>query len=226
MSEFVSLYDVIFGRTDTEENGDVALEIEAVPLVAVASAIEISVTDAYCYDRFGRMPIAKDDIKAEVLATLSDYHRVLMMNHPYDIGQYEMSIEEMVGETMWHRFGWLPGALPDFIELHKTWAEAHGDYTEITIADAKPTEINPAIDAPEEPKRNTNSVWHLANITLRLAIGDYLRGKGSVDDFVHELMSPKYTHKTSELLVYLECKGLKMDDTGFRKNLKLIFRNK
>jgi len=221
MSEFVSLCDVIFGRLDEKGDSGSAIKIEAVPLVAVVSAIESTITDAYCFDDFGRFSIAKEDMKAKALTYLSDYHNVLIQSHPYDIGQYEMQIEEMIGETMWHRFGWSLSKLPEFIKLHKAWVKANGNLTEFNL-----NQIIPPNDAPAEPKRNTNSVWQLANVTLRIAIGDYLEGKGNVDEFISELMSSEYTHKINDLWVHLECKGLDMDITVFREKLKSIFWKK
>ena len=231
MSEFLSLYDVVFGVRDTKGVGvetddgrfvsrhGIKYKVKSVDMAMAVCAIEDENCKSYCFDYFGRFGTAKAEAKEEVIASLVNYQRVLLLDNPNDVCEYEEYLSDADMTPEWHAFGWPADELPDFEACYKKWKLENNP-------SGKEPNLNPAHSG--NPRSN-NSIWRMTEGLIRMVIHQELLEKGqSIDEYVAELMSKKNSKDTMILLDTLERLApgsFDIDETTFRKQLKYILRS-
>ena len=167
MSNFVSMYDVVFGTRVIKGTEDGSLRMshdlsdkeEPVDITRVACAIEDANCKSYCFDEFGRFGIAKDETKEKAKVRLSNYHNFLLSNiDPSEAVEYEESLSDVHDTSEWHYFGWLIDELPDFEACYDTWKAKNG-------MEGKQT---PSMKQPA----GQSHIWDLMKGLLKHAIGE------------------------------------------------------
>tara|TARA_B110000908_G_C10128909_1_gene391250 strand:- start:138 stop:833 length:696 start_codon:yes stop_codon:yes gene_type:complete len=229
MSEFLSLYDVVFGVRDTKGVGvetdderflsrhGIKYKVKSVDMAMAVCAIEDENCKSYCFDYFGRFGRAKAEAKEDAIALLADYQRVLLIDNPNDVDEYEEYLSDVDMTPDWHAFGWPADELPDFEACYKKWKLKHNPSGE---------EPTLRIKRQERP-RKSNTVWGMVEGLIRMVITDHLLSESqSTDEFVAELMSKTNSTNTMKLfskLQKLAPDSFAMDEATFRKQLKNIF---
>ena len=207
MSEFVNLYDVVFGVRATNDVGaeaddgkfvsryGIKYRVKAVDIPMVVCAIQDENCKLYCFDDFGRFGIAKDETKEEAIVLLASYRHVLLFDNPNDIAEHIDYLSDADMTPDWHAFGWPADELPDFEACYEKWKlENNPSGKEPTLRQTRP-------DKP----RNNNSIWSMAEGLIRMVIHKELLAKDkSIDEYVVELMSKKNSKDTMILLDTLE----------------------
>jgi hypothetical protein len=170
MSEFLSLYDVVFGVRDTKGVGvetddgrfvsrhGIKYKVKSVDMAMAVCAIEDENCKSYCFDYFGRFGTAKAEAKEEVIASLVNYQRVLLLDNPNDVCEYEEYLSDADMTPAWHAFGWLSDEFPDFEACYENWKVKNG-----MEGKQAPANKQPAVQS---------HIWRLMNKLLRHAIGD------------------------------------------------------
>jgi hypothetical protein len=170
MSEFLSLYDVVFGVRDTKGVGvetddgrfvsrhGIKYKVKSVDMAMAVCAIEDENCKSYCFDYFGRFGTAKAEAKEEVIASLVNYQRVLLLDNPNDVCEYEEYLSDADMTPAWHAFGWPADELPDFEACYENWKVKNG-----MEGKQAPANKQPAVQS---------HIWRLMNKLLRHAIGD------------------------------------------------------
>ena len=231
MSEFVNLYDVVFGLRTTHdvvvETDDGKFEgrygskyrVKSVDIAMVVCAIEDENCKLYCFDDFGRFGIGNGEAKEEAIVLLARYRHVLLFDNPNDIAEHTDYLGDADMTPDWHAFGWPADELPDFEACYEKWK-----------LENNPSGKEPALRQarPDKPRSN-NSIWSMAEGLMRMVIHQELLAKDqSIDEYVAELMSKKNSKDTMILLDTLERLApgfFDIDETTFRKQLKNILRN-
>ena len=213
MSEFISLYDVVFGNQSVLQHSDwannkSAIVARKIPLDVVISTIENPSSRGYWVDKVGR-PVAANKIQVKAaINALSTFHEM----GPSSRAEFEICMDDSESLSLWHNFGWPYDHFPDFKARHKDWREQNSTMRPIPSA----------IEAPKTIRSN-NAIWHIADIALRIVIENHLAGKRSTDEYIKELMSSTHTTETMRMMNHLQTKGLKLGPEAFREKLKEIF---
>lgn len=217
MSEFVSLYDVIFGNQSMPAKSDPA-DIEStiivgkIPLGVVVSTIQNSTTRGYWMDKFGR-PVAANKVQVKAaIDELFTLHEMDTSASPYCRAEFEIRMDDPDSRSPWHNFGWPSDNLPDFELRHIDWRKQHSTMLP----------ISPSVET-SKTTRSSNAIWHIADIALRIVIENHLAGKRSAEEYIEDLMSPAHTFETMRMMKHLQTKGLDLGPEAFRQKLKEIF---
>ena len=227
MSDFISMFDVVFGtRSMKQTKGDIRNpevhlecinEVNPVAIKKVVCAIEDPNYKSYFFDEFGRFGKANDESKDRAKTILANDHYALAFNDPtQDVGDLDV-LYDFSESREWVSFGWMGDELPDFEECYQQWKSEH----------------NPSGEEPtlrikrQECPRKSNTVWGMVEGLIRMVITDHLSSKSqSTDEFVAELMSKTNSTNTMKLLSELQKRApdsFTMDEKTFRNQLKNIF---
>lgn len=171
MSDFVSVYDVVFGTRppDVQEikagTGNFEMSISCRPdeqpvdIARVVCAIEDENCKSYSYDQFGRFGIAKKEAKDKVKAALASFHKVLPSRDPDEVFETDKEyLSDFNDAPDWHFFGWLLDDLPDFEACYDQWKASNG-----MEGKQAPSIKKPAVQS---------HIWGLMNELLKHAIGE------------------------------------------------------
>ena len=216
MSNFISMYDVVFGTRSTKESDaetdagkfesrfgskDMAVPVD---LTKVVCAIEDKSVNSYYFDDFGRFGLIKHDdeggAKARVKVLLSGYARASLLEEPRELDEYERSLADFDESPEWHTFGWMADEFPDFDACYENWKVENG-----MKGKTAPSMKKPAVQS---------HIWDLMNGLLRHAIGE---------NAYNSLKKPKAEYV--EAVKALEKHGFGGDESkkkNIRKNLKTI----
>ena len=228
MSEFVSLYNVVFGtRPDKEvdrKSGSLDKEYlprpdeDPVDITRVICAIEENGCKAYSFDEFGRFGVAEKGCKSIVKGMLKQHHKILSFSQPDQVSEYNERLSDFNLAPEWYSFGWLFDELPDFEESYKAWKSTHN------TSGQEPDLTTQRLDNP----RKSNTVWEVAKGLMKIVISDHLATeKQSGEDIIAELISSKKTTETMRLLKTLHRlapDSFSLDEKTFRIKLEEIFR--
>jgi hypothetical protein len=227
MSDFVSMFDVVFGtRSMKQTKGDIGNpevhlectnEVKPVAIKKMVCAIEDPNCKSYFFDEFGRFGKANDESKDRAKTILANDHYALAFNDPtQDVGDLDV-LYDFAESREWVSFGWMGDELPDFEECYQQWKSEH----------------NPSGEEPtlrikrQECPRKSNTVWEIAEGLIRAVITEHLTSEGkSTNDIVEELLSEKNSTETMRLFRKLQSLApdhITMDEKTFRTKLKQIF---
>ena len=213
MSEFVNLYDVVFGLRTTHdvvvETDDGKFEgrygskyrVKSVDIAMVVCAIEDENCKSYCFDEFGRFGIAKDETKENTIVLLASYCHVLLFDNPNDIPEYEEYLSDADKTPDWLAFGWLSDEFPDFEACYEKWKVKNG-------MQGKPT---PSMELPPPQSH----LWTLTGKLLKTVIGEEAYKSAALGDY-SKAVSALQNHKGNEFR-YNES-----EKKALRRNLKKI----
>ena len=167
MSEFVSIYNVVFGTRpvkETEsESGNLGAKYvlrsgeEPVDISKVVCAIEDETCKSYCFDEFGRFGEAKANDRERVKRNLAEFHKFLSFGQLGDLDRYRDQASDPDDAPEWHFYGWLLDDLPDFDAYFQQW------------------KINNGVEGKEIPllvlPATQSHIWKLAAKLLEISIG-------------------------------------------------------
>jgi len=162
--KFISIYQWVFGVRAPwlkNENGqrvdgppDRRADISPVDISLAASAIELD--GIWRIDDYGRLGVASDNEKFEIMDALRVYGHMRETLHPLEVEQYEAGISELHAVPEWHMFGWKRKDKPDFDECFRRWkALRNGDDVPMVM---------------EDPPAQ-NHIWGLMNNLLSMVVG-------------------------------------------------------
>jgi len=162
--KLVSVYDWVFGKNKTwlrDENGARVGDQPTcgeyrppVDISLVASAIELD--GVWRVDDYGRLGVASDDEKVEIMDALRVYGHMRETLHTLEVQKYEAGISEIHAVPEWHMFGWKAKDKPNFDECFRRWkATNSGDVVSMVM---------------EDPPAQ-NHIWLLMNDLLSMAVG-------------------------------------------------------
>lgn len=169
MSDFVSIYNVVFGtrpyiQTDPNNSGLFGIELrQDEPLIDVSKVVSaIEEEGVFFFDAFGRF--AKLD-QSEGVVTLVARLAVLggflgYSNSEEEIANYSKILFEFNVAPEWHTYGWMIGELPDFDTCHEAWKAKHG------VQGLSP----PSLPQPNKVPAQQNHIWKLMNDLLKITI--------------------------------------------------------
>ena len=172
MSEFVSVYEVVFSSESLPN-------LDAMPgwerLKYVSSSIEEE--GIFYFDEYGRFGKAGGGAVGKILSAIGEYGSFCGLAHPQEIEEYEMAICELMADPEWHSFGWIKGEFPDFKECYDQWKKNNG------VMGDSPMRVG----YPEPAKQSR--VWDFANDLLKLvlsqqAYSNILGSEAKSNDFV------------------------------------------
>ena len=237
MSEFVSIYDVVFGTRPVKEtesdsgNLGMTYEIrsneEPVDISKVVCAIEDEAVSSYCFDEFGRFGAAKTSDKERVKRNLAEFHKFLSFGQLGDIDRYKDQATDPDDAPDWHFYGWLIDDLPDFEACYSQW-KAKNNRSGVEPIVTELELINP---------RGSNAIWSIAkgllihvieeHLVVATEVGRMKQESKSADQILGELQSSDSTLETMRL--FEKCKELSpshfnMDEKTFRNKIKKMFR--
>lgn len=217
MSDFVSVYDVVFGTRppDVQEikagTGNLEMSISCRPdeqpvdIARVVCAIEDENCKSYSYDQFGRFGIAKKEAKDKVKAALASFHKVLPSRGPDEVFETDKEyLSDFNDAPDWHFFGWLLDDLPDFEACYDQWKASNG-------MEGKQA---PSLKQPSPQSH----FWRLTGKLLKTVIGEDAYNSVLKED-CSKALSALQNHKNKEFR-YSE-----NEKKALRRNLKKIVRN-
>jgi len=223
MSQFISVYDVVFGTRTGILGGPnegfffkVRPDEPRIALTRVASAIEMCKT--YYYDDFGRFGVANDEAKEKIKAALAKYYSEMALTDSDELDELYGRLRDLTNGGDWLSFGWLENDLPDFEACYEQWKSKHN------TSGKEPRLQIKRLDNP----RKSNTVWGIAEGLIRVVISKYLSSEcKTTNDIVAELVSEKNSTETMRLLNQLQHLApdyFTMDEKTFRTKLKDIFK--
>jgi hypothetical protein len=237
MSEFVSVYNVVFGGRPVEEvksefgNLGIAYKLrpdmEPVDISKVVCAIEDETCKSYCFDEFGRFGQAKADDKERVKRNLAEFYKILSFGQLGDLDRYKDQASDPDDAPEWHFYGWLLDDLPDFEVCYDQWKAKNNR------SGVEPIVVELELISP----RVSNAIWSIAkgllihvieqHLVVTTATGRKKREIKSADEIFGELQSSDSTIETMRL--FDKCKELSpsyfnMDEKTFRNKINKMFR--
>lgn len=166
MSDFISVFDVVFGVRKCREDGAPrrplpGWEIEPVGIDMVASTIESA--GVHCFDDYSRFCKANDDQEKAILDALACYGKFRDLKHPSEVQEYVAGISEPENVPEWHSFGWERDKLPDFKYCLSIWEKSNNGSDEVD---------------PEFQPRSNSRKWDLLIVGFRACVSTFPEVKG------------------------------------------------
>ena len=169
MSDFVSIYNVVFGTRPYKYTDPIAIGLLNIelrqdePLIDISKVVSaIEEEGIFFFDDFGRF--AKLDQSKGVttlVAQLAVFGRYLgYSNSAKQMANYAQQMSDFNVAPEWHTYGWMIGELPDFDTCHQTWNTKHG------VQGLSP----PSLPQPNQLPSQQNHIWKLMNDLLKITI--------------------------------------------------------
>ena len=169
MSDFVSIYNVVFGTRPYKYKDPIVIGLLNIelrqdePLIDISKVVSaIEEEGIFFFDDFGRF--AKLDQSKGVttlVAQLAVFGRYLgYSNSAKQMANYAQQMSDFNVAPEWHTYGWMIGELPDFDTCHQTWKTKHG------VQGLSP----PSLPQPNQLPSQQNHIWKLMNDLLKITI--------------------------------------------------------
>jgi len=167
MSDFVSIYNVVFGtrplkQIDPNMSGLFGVEMRQdetlIDVSNVVSAIEEE--GVFFFDDFGRFAkLDQSEGVATLVARLAVLGRFLgYSNSAEEIANYSKILSDFNVAPEWHTYGWVIGELPDFEACHEAWKAKHG------VQGLSP----PSLPQQNKVPSQQNHIWKFMNDLLKI----------------------------------------------------------
>ena len=169
MSDFVSVYNVVFGnrplkQIDPNVSGLLGAEMRPdEPLIDVSKVVSaIEEKGVFFFDDFGRFAkLDQSEGVATLVARLAVLGRFLgYSNSAEEIANYSKILSDFNVAPEWHTYGWMIGELPDFDACHEEWKAKHG------VQGLSP----PPLPQPNKVPSQQNHIWKFMNDLLKINI--------------------------------------------------------
>jgi|TARA_B110000967_G_C18703548_1_gene469102 hypothetical protein len=171
MSDFVSVYNVVFGtrpykQPDPNISGLLGIELrQDEPLIDISKVVSAIEEDGvYFFDDFGRFArLDQSEGVAILVARLAVLGRFLgYSNSAEEIVNYSKILSDFNVAPEWHTYGWMIGELPDFDTCHEAWKTKHG------VQGLSP----PSLPQPNKSPSQQSHIWKLMNDLLKITISE------------------------------------------------------
>ncbi len=169
MSDFVSIYNVVFGTRPYTYTDPIIIGLSNIelrqdePLIDISKVVSaIEEEGIFFFDDFGRF--AKLDHSKGVttlVAQLAVFGRYLgYSNSAEEIANYSKILSDFNVAPEWHTYGWMIGELPDFDTCHQAWKTKHG------VQGLSP----PPLPQPNKLPSQQSHIWKLMSDLLKITI--------------------------------------------------------